>query len=313
MSHIRRLLSAALLFSAPWILFAENEERFSEAELDQMLAPIALYPDALLAQILTASTYPLEIVAAERWLQEHKNLEGDQAVEAAESKNWDPSVTALVAFPDILKRMNDDLEWTQRLGEAVLIQQEEVMASVQKLREKAYTAGNLRSHEEVEVRREKEIIYIESSNPRVVYVPYYNPTIVYGSWWWHSHPPVYWGPSTFVSIRTGSTRIVWSSGYRFSTHYFYSRPDWHRRHIVVHHHYHNRQKPNYVHRSRRDWDRYSSDNRWQHQPRHRRGARYQSTTARERFSHRNHPTETTRTARERPNSANPAIQNRAER
>src|SRR5690625_4582153 len=179
MSHIRRLLSAALLFSAPWILFAENEERFSEAELDQMLAPIALYPDALLAQILTASTYPLEIVAAERWLQEHKNLEGDQAVEAAESKNWDPSVTALVAFPDILKRMNDDLEWTQRLGEAVLIQQEEVMASVQKLREKAYTAGNLRSHEEVEVRREKEIIYIESSNTRVVYVPYYNPTIIY--------------------------------------------------------------------------------------------------------------------------------------
>lgn len=203
----------------------------SQAELDQMLAPIALYPDALLAQILMASTYPLEVVEAARWSEEHPDLAGGEAVEAVEDKDWEPSVQALVAFPEVLARMSDNLRWTGRLGEAFLSQEKEVMATVQSLREKADAAGNLDDLEHVRVQRSDRVIIIEPATTEVVYVPYYNPTVIYGSWWWPAYPPVYWSPRPGYYLSTG---FYWGHGIRISSSFFFfSGFDWHRHHIVV--------------------------------------------------------------------------------
>ena len=165
---------------------------YSQAELDQMLAPIALYPDSLLSQILMAATYPMEVVLAARWSRGNSGLSGEQAVRAVERYEWDPSVKSLVAFPQILDMMDQKLEWTQRLGDAFLAQQQQVMDTVQQLRDKAQAAGNLQSNEYVRVVPQERVIIIEQVNPRVVYVPYYDPWRVYGSWWWPAYPPVYW-------------------------------------------------------------------------------------------------------------------------
>ena len=167
---------------------------FSQQELDQMLAPIALYPDSLLSQILMASTYPIEVVQAARWSRANPNLTGDQAVKAVEQNNWDPSVKSLVAFPQILGMLDEKLDWMERLGDAFLSQQQQVMDTVQDLRQKAQAAGNLKSNEIVRVAPQGQTIIIEQANPQVIYVPYYNPTVVYGPWWWADYPPIYWGP-----------------------------------------------------------------------------------------------------------------------
>jgi hypothetical protein len=165
---------------------------FTQPELDQMLAPIALYPDALLSQILMASTYPIEVVQAARWSKANPNLTGDQAVKAVQQYNWDPSVESLVAFPQILAMLDEKLDWTQRLGDAFLSQQQAVMDTVQELRQKAQAAGSLQSSEHVRVEAQGPTIVVEQANPDLVYVPYYNPTVVYGPWWWSAYPPVYW-------------------------------------------------------------------------------------------------------------------------
>ncbi len=162
---------------------------FKQEELDQLLAPIALYPDDLLTQILMASTYPLEVVQAERWVKQNKSLKGDALKAALEKQPWDDSVKALVPFPDVLTMMSEKLEWTQKLGDAFLAQQKDVMDTVQKLRRKAAEAGNLKSSKEQEVKKEGDIIIIEPANPQVVYVPAYNPTVVYGAWWYPAYPP----------------------------------------------------------------------------------------------------------------------------
>ena len=164
---------------------------FRPEEIDQMVAPIALYPDALLAQVLTASTYPLEIVQAGRFVQQNKDLKGEKLMAAAKDKDWDPSVKAMLSFPDVLVMMNDKLEWTEKLGNAFLDQQKDVMASVQRLRQKAQEAGNLKTTKEqkVVVEKETKVIVIESASPEVVYVPTYNPTVVYGVWAYPAYPP----------------------------------------------------------------------------------------------------------------------------
>ena len=159
-----------------------------------MLAPIALYPDSLLSQILMAATYPLEVVEAARWSRAHPGLKGDEAVRAADSYNWDPSVKSLVAFPQILDMMDDMLDWTQRLGDAFLDQESQVMDTVQNLRRRAYDAGNLRSTDQYRVDPQGPVIVIEAPNPLEYYVPYYDPFVIYGSWWWPTYPPVYWAP-----------------------------------------------------------------------------------------------------------------------
>ena len=164
---------------------------FRPEEIDQMLAPIALYPDSLLAQVLAASTYPLEIVQAARFVQQNKELKGEKLLAAAKDKHWEPSVKAMLEFPDVLLMMNEKLEWTQKLGDAFLSQQKDVMVSVQRLRQKAQESGNLKTTKEqkVVVEKETKVIIIESANPQVVYVPAYNPVVVYGVWAYPAYPP----------------------------------------------------------------------------------------------------------------------------
>ena len=183
------LLAICLALPAP--LFAQETPAkvFKQEQLDQLLAPIALYPDDLLTQILMASTYPLEVVQAERWAKQNKSLKGDALKTALEKQPWDDSVKALVPFPEVLTMMSEKLEWTQKLGDAFLAQQKDVMDTVQKLRKKAADAGNLKSSKEQEVKKEGDIIIVEAANPQVVYVPAYNPTVVYGTWAYPAYPP----------------------------------------------------------------------------------------------------------------------------
>ena len=162
---------------------------FKAEELEQILAPIALYPDSLLTQILMASTYPLEIVQADRWAKQNKDMKGDALAKALEAQPWDPSVKSLVNFPQVLAMMSEKLDWTQKLGDAFLAQQKDVMGTVQKLRAKAQASGNLKTTKEQVVKVEQEVIIIEPASPQVVYVPTYNPTVVYGAWAYPAYPP----------------------------------------------------------------------------------------------------------------------------
>jgi uncharacterized membrane protein YgcG len=167
---------------------------FSKEHLEQIVAPIALYPDALLTQILMAATYPLEIVEAARWVQKNPKITGDKLEAALAKETWDPSVKSLCGFNDVLKRMNDNLDWTQDLGDAFLGQQAELMDTVQHMRRKAYDAGNLKSGKELTVTEQADkIIIIEAAQPEVIYVPTYYPTAVYGSWGYpyYYYPPMY--------------------------------------------------------------------------------------------------------------------------
>ena len=166
---------------------------FSQEQLDQLLAPVALYPDDLLTQLLMAATYPLEVVKANNWVKQNKDLKGDALTKALEKQEWDPSVKSLVNFPQLLQMMTDKLDWTQKLGDAFLAQQKDVLDTVQKLRRKAYETGNLQSGKEQTVKVEKEqdtqIIIIQQASPEIIYVPTYNPTVVYGVWWYPAYPP----------------------------------------------------------------------------------------------------------------------------
>ena len=184
----------------------QPSEKLKQEELDQIVAPIALYPDALLAQILMASTYPLEIVQAARWFKQgsNKDLKGAQLETALQAQPWDPSVKSLVAFPQVLTMMNEKLDWTQKLGDAFLAQEKDVMDAVQKLRARAEASGNLKSTTEQKIIVEQAapqqtVIKIEPANPQVVYVPTYNPTVVYGAWPYPAYPPYYYYPPGYVA------------------------------------------------------------------------------------------------------------------
>jgi len=166
---------------------------FSIAQLEQIAAPIALYPDALLAHVMMAATYPLEIVQAFRWQQKNASLKGDALESALKANEWDPAVKSLCGFPEVLKKMNDNLDWTQDLGDAFLGQKKELMDTIQTMRGKAIEAGQLKSTEQQTVTQgEDKIIVVQSTNPEVVYVPTYSPTVVYGSAW--SYPAYYYPP-----------------------------------------------------------------------------------------------------------------------
>jgi hypothetical protein len=169
---------------------------FKKEELTQMLAPIALYPDSLLSQILMASTYPLEIVEADRWVKQNPGLTGDKLDKALQEKSWDPSVKSLCHYNTVLARMSDQIDQTSKLGDAFLAQQKDVMDTVQELRQKAYAQGNLKSGKEqnVVVEKETQTIIIQPADPQVVYVPTYSPTVVYGAWWYPAYPPYVWYP-----------------------------------------------------------------------------------------------------------------------
>jgi hypothetical protein len=253
---------------------------FSQAELDQLLAPVALYPDALLSQVLIAATYPLEIVEAARWSRANTSLEGEAAVAAVAERDWDPSVKYLVAFPDLLARMDEDLDWTQRLGEAMLLQESEVMDSIQFLRAKAEDAGALEDSEHVRVVRDERTIIIEPARERVVYVPYYDTRVVYGPWWHPAYPPIYWTRPAYYSY--ASTGIYWSSGIHISAGFFFTDFYWPHRSVVV------VRQPRYYyppphHYRARHYHYYTPGHRWKHNPHHRRHVKYDHHELRQRY------------------------------
>ncbi len=181
-----------LLLAAPSGVLGQEtgtSAAFGTEALNQMLAPIALYPDSLLANVLVAATFPLEVVAADRWVKQNKDLKGDQMNAALDKMTWDLSVKALVPFPEVLAMMSEKLDWTQTLGEAFLAQQSDVMDIVQKLRSKAQAEGNLKTTEEQKVEVKGDAIVIEPASPTTIYVPTYNPEVVYGAWPYPAYPP----------------------------------------------------------------------------------------------------------------------------
>ena len=261
-----------------------EDELFTPAELDSILAPIALYPDSVLSHILIASTYPLEVIQAARWSSDHPELEGELAVAAVEDFDWDPSVKALTAFPELLARMDEDIEWTQQIGDAFLIQESSVVAAVQGLRDRAYSQGHLRTNEHVRVVREERVIYIEPARTRYVYLPYYDPQVVYGRWWWDAYPPYRWRHPRF---RAGIS-FYWGSGFRVAPTFYFSSFHWSQKRVVVvnHHHY-----PRRHFRSGREVARYHRAAHWRHDPHHRRGVNYRHRVQEHRLiEHRAQPT-----------------------
>ncbi|MDE3220131.1 MAG: DUF3300 domain-containing protein [Nitrospirota bacterium] len=261
--------------SPPQTAPRQTRPAFTQQELDQMLAPIALYPDSLLSQILMASTYPLEIVEASRWSKANPNLKGEKAVQAVAEDAWDPSVKSLVAFPQILMMMDEKLNWTERLGDAFLAQQQEVMDTVQNLRQKASEAGNLKSNDQIRVEQQGQSIVVEPANPQVVYVPYYNPMVMYGPWWWPAYPPVYWGPwpGYFYGPRFG-VGFAWGIGIGIGPGFFFGGFNWPYRHVNI------ANANNFYHHS-------VNVNRgtvWAHDPVHRRGVPYRDVALRQQFT-----------------------------
>jgi hypothetical protein len=269
-----------LLTLSPLWVFAQDQptaRKFRQEELDQMLAPIALYPDSLLAQILMAATYPLEVVQAERWAKANRNLRGDQLNDALDQKDWDPSVKALAPFPQVLSMMSERLEWTQRLGDAFLDQQDEVMDTVQRLRVRAQAAGNLRDTEQQRVIVQEGAIEIEPVQPEVVYVPVYDPTVIYGPWWYPAFPPFFFPPPPGLVIVRGFgfwTGITVGRAWGYS----WGRWDWRNHYVNV-----NINRNININRSINITRTNIQTTRWQHDASHRKGVSYRNEATRERY------------------------------
>jgi hypothetical protein len=205
-------------------------------QLQQLVAPIALYPDALVAQVLAASTYPDEVDAASQWLEDQKGLQGQALAQAVDKQSWDPSVKSLTEFPSVLGNMAKNLSWTSSLGDAYTNQEDDVMDAVQVMRQRARDAGNLQSNTQQNVRTEGSTIYIEPTEPDVVYVPQYNPWYAYGTvidpWdGWYGYPGLFFdGPGVIFGAAFGLDAFF---GFGWGFHHF--RPDW-RRHAIFHDH-----------------------------------------------------------------------------
>ena len=282
------ILVFALILFVPTGVFGQDAAKkvFSQEELDQMLAPIALYPDSLLTQVLMASTYPIEIVQADRFAKKNKDLKGDKLLEAAKNEDWDPTVKSLLQFPEVVGMMSDKLDWTTKLGDAFLAQQKDVLASVQRLRDKAYDAGNLKTTKEQTVIVEKETIIIQPASPQVIYVPSYNPTVVYGTWAYPAYPPYpYYPPgygmaaATFgfmAGVAVGSSGCCWGNA------------DWHGGDVDI-----DVNRNNNFTKNNYGGDRVShyqkqggqgGRQQWQHNPQNRKGAAYRDNNTAQKFN-----------------------------
>jgi len=247
-----------------------SQRVFSQQELDQMLAPIALYPDGLLSQVLMAATYPVEVAQAAEWSRANPHLRGDSAVQSVSGFSWDPSVKSLMAFPEILSTMASRMDWTTNLGDAFLGQQAQVMDTVQFLRQRAIAAGTLRSNDRIRVVPQDQVILIQPVAQQIVYVPYYNPAVAYGSWWWPNYPPVYWEPWSGYYAPSGyRTTLFWGAGVPVGAGLFFGYFDWSHRHVYV--------------RPHKRWDHmrnYDNRHEWQHDPIHRHGTPYRHDAVR---------------------------------
>jgi len=195
----------------------QEQQLLSSVQLDALVAPIALYPDDLLAHVLMASTYPLEVVQADRWVAANKKLGADQLKAAFDKQRWDASVKSLVATPAVLEMMSKNLDWTKKLGDAVLAQQPDVMDGIQRMRARAYEAKKLApsAQQKVSVQQVsgKQTILIESASPDTIYVPYYDPAVVYGPWPYPATPPYYFPAPSHVATGIIATGIAFGAGY----------------------------------------------------------------------------------------------------
>ena len=248
-------------------------------QLDSLVAPIALYPDPLLAQVLAASTYPLEIIQLQQWMARNPDLKGEALAAAVEKQDWDPAVQGLAALPDVVKRLGDDIKWTTDLGNAFLAQQSDVMDAVQRMRKKATDAGNLKTTEQQKVTTQvvetKEVIVIQQASPTVVYVPAYNPVVVYGPPI-YPYPPIYYPPPGYwggVAIGFGvgvAMGAFWGGGWGYGPRWGYGSVN-----ININNRYVNH------------YNRYNAGNRyggnWNHNPAHRGGTPYADRGTANRF------------------------------
>ncbi|TXL70052.1 DUF3300 domain-containing protein [Vineibacter terrae] len=301
MRGITRALLCALVLTAPFAPLpasaqapapaptapapAPQKPLYKPEELDQMLAPIALYPDSLLAQVLMAATYPLEVVEASRWSKANPNLKGDAAVQAVQDKTWDVSVKSLAAFPQVLATMNDKLDWTQKLGDAMLSQEKDVAASIQRLRKLSYDAGRLKTGDQQKVTVQPapaqtpsapQTIVIEPASPQAIYVPAYEPSWAYGSWPYPAYPPYSYPPP--VGYGYGApllTGFMWGVGAAAAGAMF-SSWNWGGGDVNV-----NVNRAAYVDRNF-NGNRYQNG-KWSHQPDHRRGVAYRDAGSRSRY------------------------------
>jgi hypothetical protein len=280
----RTLLGLLLAFGMTRVALAQDDKKtFSPQELDQILAPIALYPDSLLSQVLMATSYPLEIVEAARWSKANPNLKGDAAVAAVKGQSWDVSVKSLVAFPAVLMQLNDHLDWTQKLGDAMIAQQQDVAGSIQRLRARAADAGNLKSSPQQTVTSrgsgDDRTIVIEPANPDVIYAPSYNPSWAYGAWSDPGYPPVYYPPPpTYGYGSLLATGLMWGIGIAAAGAMF-SSWNWGRGNGYV-----NINTNRAVNIDNNfDRNRYTNNNRWQHDAGHRRGVAYRDAATRQQF------------------------------
>ncbi len=267
-----------LLLALPGTVMGQasgSSQTFKPEELEQLVAPIALYPDSLVAQILMASTYPLEVVQAARWVKENPKVTGDQLQAALQKQSWDPSVKSLAAVPQVLNMMNDKLDWTQKLGDAFLAQQKDVMNAVQKLRNKAQAQGNLKSTKEQKVvtepataQSQTTIIKIEQADPQVVYVPTYNPTVVYGAWPYPAYPPYYYYPPGYVA---GAAVFSFTAGVVVGAA-LWGNCNWGHGDVNINvNQYNNFNKTNI------------NNANWNHNPQHREGVPYRDQASQQRF------------------------------
>jgi Protein of unknown function (DUF3300) len=277
------LCVTALLFGDGALVSRAQEAQPAAAtlpadELDSLVAPIALYPDPLLSQVLVASTYPLEVVQLQQWLGQHKDLKDKALADAVAKQNWDPSIQALAALPDVVKQLADNIKWTTDLGNAVLAQESDVMDAVQRMRQKAQSNGNLKSSDkakvETQVIQDKSVIVIEQTNPEVVYVPSYNPTVVYGAAPYYPYPPLYYPTGGLVlSFGIGvAMGAFWSGGWGWGAGWGGGSINVNNNNTFVRNS--NRNNGNVGNGNRGNGNRGNSN--WQHNPKHRGGAPYPS-------------------------------------
>jgi hypothetical protein len=271
--------SQAQSSGVPPDLEAQSAEYLPQDQLDALLAPIALYPDDLLAQVLMAATYPLEVVEAARFVQQNPALSGAVLDDAVRTRRWDPSVQSLTAFPQVLAMMSDRLEWTQQLGDAVLANRQQVMDTVQALRARAEAAGTLQDTDQQHVYTSDQAIVIEPAQFDYVYVPVYDPLVAYGPWWVASYQPFFWYPPAYFGypLHWHGVGIVWGRPCRVDrNHWGWARPEWRAGRIDVtigRNEFFNR--PQYRN--------YRGSVSWQHAPEHRRGVAYGSAQVHDRF------------------------------
>src|SRR5436190_12600078 len=253
----------------------EQAPKTPNNQLDSLVAPIALYPDPLLAQTLAASTYPLEIIQLQQWMDRNKNLQGQALADAGAKQPWDPSIQSLVEFPDVVQRMAGNIQWTTDLGNAFLAQQSDVMDAVQRMRAKAQGTGNLKTSAQSVVKTEtvssgKQVIEIQQANPDVVYVPSYDPTVVYGPA--PAEYPYY--PYTYPGYVPG-TALAWGAGIALGAAAWgawggnWGNCDWNGGNVNIN----NNNNFNKNNNFNRNVSRQGQGN-WQHNPQHRGNAPY---------------------------------------